>query len=180
MATPINKLLKFLKISDEDEEEVSEDIDVYNDDEDNMTSRRQDERSSGGLTSVGKGRSSEPSFRSRQPRSDRPSQKNLVPYRPGKNKGSLEVCIHKPEQFNDAADICNLLIDGRPVIVNLEGFDSYEAQRIMDFICGCIHALDGSLRQISKYIFIFSPYDVEISGDITFDVNGVPIFKKNY
>ena len=29
-------------------------------------------------------------------------------------------------------------MDGQPVVVNLEGIDIMEAQRIMDFISGCI------------------------------------------
>ena len=70
------------------------------------------------------------------------------------------------------------IIGGSPVVVNLEGFDSTEAQRIMDFICGCIHALDGTLSQISNYIFIFAPSGVDIHGDISIDTDSVPVFNK--
>lgn len=58
-----------------------------------------------------------------------------------------------------------MLLSNRPVIVNLEGFDPGDAQRIMDFISGCIYAINGKYHQISKYIFIFSPENVDISGD---------------
>ena len=50
-------------------------------------------------------------------------------------------------------------------IVNLEGFDPQDAQRIMDFISGAVYAMNGKLHQISRYIFIFSPDTVDISGD---------------
>lgn len=40
-----------------------------------------------------------------------------------------------------------------------------EAQRIMDFISGCIFAISGNMCQVSRFIFIFSPNGVEISGD---------------
>ena len=58
-----------------------------------------------------------------------------------------------------------MLLSGRPVVVNLEGFDPDDAQRIMDFISGCIYSIKVQYHQISKYIFIFTPENVDISGD---------------
>lgn len=81
------------------------------------------------------------------------------------NRASLEVNVIKPHTFEDSQEICNMLLTNRPVIVNLEGFDPDDAQRIMDFISGCIYAINGKYHQISKYIFIFSPENVDISGD---------------
>lgn len=81
------------------------------------------------------------------------------------NRSVLEVNVIKPHSFEDSQEICNMLLTNRPVIVNLEGFDPDDAQRIMDFISGCIYAINGKYHQISKYIFIFSPENVDISGD---------------
>lgn len=81
------------------------------------------------------------------------------------NRTMMEVNIIKPTTFEDSQEICNMLLSGRPVVVNLEGFDPDDAQRIMDFISGCIYAINGKYHQISKYIFIFSPENVDISGD---------------
>lgn len=79
--------------------------------------------------------------------------------------GSMSVSIVKPSDFEDSQEICNTLLSGHPVVVNLEGFDPADAQRIMDFISGCIYSINGKYHQISKYIFIFSPENVDISGD---------------
>ncbi len=84
---------------------------------------------------------------------------------PMNNRSSMEVNIIKPNTFEDSQSICNTLLSGRPVVVNLEGFDPDDAQRIMDFISGCIYAIKGQYHQISKYIFIFTPENVDISGD---------------
>ncbi|MBE5935952.1 MAG: cell division protein SepF [Lachnospiraceae bacterium] len=93
---------------------------------------------------------------------DRASSK-IVPIKAA-NK-SLEVSIMKPGTFADSQDICDMLLEGRAVVVNLEGFDPLEAQRIMDFISGCVYSINGRLHQISRYIFIFSPDSIDISGD---------------
>ncbi|MCH5252133.1 MAG: cell division protein SepF [Lachnospiraceae bacterium] len=88
------------------------------------------------------------------------------------NRSMMEVNIIKPTSFEDSQEICNMLLAGQPVVVNLEGFDPDDAQRIMDFISGCIYAINGKYHQISKYIFIFSPENVDISGDsLTIDGN---------
>lgn len=94
---------------------------------------------------------------------ERTSSNKIVPIRT--TPKGLEVCIMKPSSFEESQDICDLLLSGRAVVVNLEGFDPEMAQRIMDFISGAVYAVNGKLHQISKYIFIFSPDMIDISGD---------------
>ncbi len=81
------------------------------------------------------------------------------------NRSMMEVKIVQPTSFEDSQEICNTLLENKPVVVNLEGFDPDDAQRIMDFISGCIYAINGKYHQISKYIFIFTPENIDISGD---------------
>lgn len=113
---------------------------------------------------------------------ERGSSSKVVPIRTT-TKG-LEVCIMKPGSFEDSQDICDMLLTGRAAVVNLEGFDPNEAQRIMDFISGCVYAINGKLHQISRYIFIFSPDSVDISGDyldlVPDDGFGVPTINKEF
>ena len=77
-----------------------------------------------------------------------------------------------------------MLLTGRAVVVNLEGFDPDVAQRIMDFISGAVYAIGGKLHQISRYIFIFSPDNIDISGDyldlVPVDGLGVPTINKEF
>ena len=103
----------------------------------------------------------------------------LVPMQSGRKKG-MGVSIQKPNSFEDSEVICDMLLKGQAVVVNLEGFNPHDAQRIMDFLSGCIYAMDGKLNQIAKYIFLFSPDNVDVSGDLTFDSNGVPIFNREF
>lgn len=110
--------------------------------------------------------------RERAARTERPSK--VVPMRA--TTKPLEVHIVKPASFEDSQEVCEILLGGQAVVVNLEGFDEDEAQRIMDFISGCIFAINGKLHRISKYIFIFSPDNVDISGDY---LDFVPEDKKN-
>lgn len=122
------------------------------------------------------------SRREKSLRSEKTSNNKIVPIRTT-TKG-LEVCIMKPSTFEDSQEICDMLLSGRAVVVNLEGFDPDVAQRIMDFISGAVYAVSGKLHQISRYIFIFSPDNIDISGDyldlVPVDGLGVPTINKEF
>lgn len=101
-------------------------------------------------------------------RTERTSASNrVVPLRSASAASSrvLEVSIMKPTRFDDSQDICDMLVNERATVVNLEGIDLGLAQRIMDFISGSVYALNGKIHQISSLIFIVSPENVDISGD---------------
>lgn len=87
----------------------------------------------------------------------------IVPIRPATQ--GLEVCIMKPNHFEDSQGVCDMLKNERAIILNLEGMDLALAQRIMDFISGSIYSLNAKIHQISGYVFCISPEKVDISGD---------------
>ncbi len=82
---------------------------------------------------------------------------------------NMEVTVKKPTNLNDSRSICDDLLEGRAVVINLEGIDTATAQRIIDFTLGAVYSIAGDLQSISKYIFIASPHSVELSGDFTGD-----------
>lgn len=79
---------------------------------------------------------------------------------------SMEVCVIKPTSVDDAREITETLLSGRTVILNLEGLDLEVAQRIIDFTSGATFAINGNLQKISNYIFLVTPTNVDISGDL--------------
>lgn len=148
----LNSILNFFKLDDEyeDEEEFEE---AYEETPEPPVRRRTQR------TQPTDDYDEEPASR---PRSFLGSKPKVV----SMNRSAMEVInVIKPNTFEDSQEICNMLLSGRPVVVNLEGFDPDDAQRIMDFISGCIYAINGKYHQISKYIFIFSPENVDITGD---------------
>ena len=115
-------------------------------------------------------------------RMERTATNKIVPIRT--TQDGTEVCVIKPTAFEDAQDICDMLLKGRACIINLEGIDPAEAQRIIDFVCGTIYAINGKLHAVARYIFIFSPVNVDITGDYAqfFQEEGfgVPKFNKDF
>ena len=92
--------------------------------------------------------------------------------RRGSSTGSMEVCVIKPVKVEDYREIADTLLSNCTVVLNLEGLDVELAQRIIDFSSGSCYAINGGLQKVSSYIFILTPANVEISGDIQDLLNG--------
>lgn len=78
----------------------------------------------------------------------------------------MEVCVIKPTSMEDEIEITDTLLNGRTVVINMEGLNLELAQRIIDFTSGATYAMHGNLQKISNYIFLATPSGVDISGDI--------------
>ena len=79
---------------------------------------------------------------------------------------SMEVSLIKPTSMEDTREICDYLLAGKAVVLNMEGIHMEVAQRIIDFIGGASFAVDGSLKAISNNIFIVAPGNIEVTGDL--------------
>ena len=78
---------------------------------------------------------------------------------------AMEVSLIKPTSIEDAREICDYLLAGKAVVLNMEGIHTEVAQRIIDFTSGATYSMNGNLQKISSYIFIATPESVELSGD---------------
>lgn len=84
---------------------------------------------------------------------------------PMKQSRTMEVSMVKPTSIEDAKEICDHMLAGKAVVLNLEGIHTEVAQRIIDFTSGATYSMNGNLQKISNYIFIATPESVELSGD---------------
>ena len=92
-------------------------------------------------------------------RSGRANNSKVTPMRQPARRSApaMEVCVIKPNNMEDSREITETLLGGRTVILNLEGLDLEDAQRIIDFISGATFAIDGNLQKISNSIFLVTP-----------------------
>ncbi len=94
-----------------------------------------------------------------------------------KGTENMEVSIYYPKSLDAATTIVDSLLEQKSVIMNLEGIEMDLAQRIFDLITGATYALDGRLEKISKYVYVVTPSNVNISGDNNSDESSVSIGK---
>jgi len=75
-----------------------------------------------------------------------------------------KMMVFKPSSFEDVEEIADELKSKRAAIVNLEGIDKENAKRIIDFLSGCVYALDGTVKKVGSGTFVFTPNNIDISG----------------
>lgn len=114
----------------------------------------------------------------------RPAPSKITPMRNSKKYAqsqSMEVCVIKPSTMEDTREIADSLVDNYTVVLNLEGMDVELAQRIIDFTSGACYSLGGRLQKVSSYIFILTPYNVDITGDFQNILDGaIPSMRAGY
>jgi cell division inhibitor SepF len=96
---------------------------------------------------------------------ERPSnrrQKNLkVVEHPGVS--ATQVIVIEPKAFEESLEIVEHLRAKKSVILNLQLLDNAQSQRVVDFLSGATHAIDGNQQRIGDGVFIFAPNNVSIS-----------------
>lgn len=95
-----------------------------------------------------------------RPRRERDKKLKVVEH-PG--TGATQVIVIEPKAFEEALEIVEYLRAKKSVILNLHLLDTAQSQRVVDFLSGATHAIDGHQQRIGDGVFIFTPTNVEIS-----------------
>ena len=82
------------------------------------------------------------------------------------SSGKQEVVLFRPTSFNDTSKAADDLRNKRAVIVNMENVDKAMARRVVDFLSGCVYALDGSVKKIAQSAYLFCPHNMDVLGDL--------------
>ncbi len=77
-----------------------------------------------------------------------------------------EVVLFRPGSFNDTSKAADDLRNRKAVIVNMENVDKDMARRVVDFLSGCVYALDGDVKKIAQSAYLFCPHNMDIVGDL--------------
>lgn len=80
---------------------------------------------------------------------------------------SSKVILSEPRVYAEAQDVADHLKNRRAVVVNLQRIDQDQAKRIVDFLSGTVYAIGGDIQRIGVCIFLCTPDNVEVSGNIS-------------
>lgn len=158
------KFLNMMTLNDSDDM-----MDEYDDEYDEITDEYEEEEEEQEKT--GSPKKSVLSFRRKKKEMEEDvepeenTESRVIPFYAKKEEGDI-VKVIKPQEFNEAQIVADFLKEGKTIVVNLEGIEISQAQRIIDFIGGASFAVDGSLKAISNNIFIVAPGNIEVSGDL--------------
>ena len=84
-----------------------------------------------------------------------------------KSTKSSKVILVEPHSNSEAPEIVDHLKNRRAVVVNLQRIDKEQGRQIVDFLSGAVYALGGDIQKIGLSIFLCTPDNVEVSGNIS-------------
>ena len=82
------------------------------------------------------------------------------------SSGKQEVVLFHAKAFDDAAKAADELVKRRAVILNMENVDKAMARRVVDFLSGCVYALNGKVKKVAQATYLFCPHNMDIVGDL--------------
>lgn len=171
MANMIDKMLDFLKLSYDEEYDAEED-DAYEEEARDLKKKKKEEeraelqRQREQKQREQKAKSKEQRVMSSVPgaRSDKSSVRNVSVVGGGNSSMESEIVSIRPKDDKARQAIGDRLLEGKTVVINLDGLELEVAQRIVDFTFGVCYAIKGDMKFPSKYIVIAAPHEVELSG----------------
>ena len=80
-----------------------------------------------------------------------------------------KTILVEPRAFSEAQQIADYLKNRSSVVVNLKRVTPDQAKRIVDFLYGTIYAIGGDLQKLGGGIFLCTPNNVNVEGNISED-----------
>ncbi len=174
----VDKLLDVMRLNEDDYEFDNDEYEFEDDYEEEVKEKKPSRKER--KEEQQQAKRSETNFDMSEKRSKNTNK--ITPITKNKKQGQqgMEVCVIKPNAIEDELEITETLLNGRTVVINMEGLNVEIAQRIIDFTSGATFAMRGNLQKISNYIFLATPNGVDISGDIqnlmdSFDIPGFTV-----
>lgn len=78
-----------------------------------------------------------------------------------------KIMVFDPSVFSDVKNIGKMILNGRAVIVNFRKMDENQIHRVIDFLSGLIFAVNGDMQRIGEKIFLCTPKNFKIEGDLS-------------
>lgn len=84
------------------------------------------------------------------------------------NKDS-HLILFEPRAYSETQEIGVYLKQRRAAVVNLHRLQKDQSKRVIDFLSGVIFAIEGNIQQIGPKIFLCTPKNIGVSGNISLD-----------
>ncbi|MCM2674808.1 cell division protein SepF [Alkalicoccobacillus plakortidis] len=80
---------------------------------------------------------------------------------------SSKMVLMEPRTDDEAQQIADHLKNRKAVIINMQRLPDEQARHMVHFLSGTVYAIGGDIHKLGMNIFLCSPDNVEISGNIT-------------
>ena len=85
------------------------------------------------------------------------------------NGTGSKMMLLEPRAYSESQQIADYLKARNAVVVNLKRVTPDQAKRIVDFLSGTLYAIGGDLQKLGGGIFLCTPNNVNVEGQISDD-----------
>ena len=78
-----------------------------------------------------------------------------------------KMILVEPRAYSESKEIADHLKSRNSVVVNFKRVTSDQAKRIIDFLSGTLYAIGGDLQKIGDGIYLCTPKNIDVQGQIT-------------
>ena len=90
-----------------------------------------------------------------------------------------KMMLLEPRAYSESQQIADYLKERNAVVVNLKRVTPDQAKRIVDFLSGTLYAIGGDLQKLGGGIFLCTPNNVNVEGEISDDAAPNKQVKRN-
>ena len=92
---------------------------------------------------------------------------NIKPEDAINEEGKSKMILLEPRAYSESYQIIDHLKNRDAVVLNLKRVTQAQAKRIVDVLNGAIYAIGGEIQKIGGGIFLLTPNNVNIQGQIS-------------
>ena len=78
-----------------------------------------------------------------------------------------KMILVEPRAYSESQEIADHLKSRNSVVVNFKRVTNDQAKRIIDFLSGTFYAIGGDLQKIGEGIYLCTPKNIDVQGEIT-------------
>jgi len=76
------------------------------------------------------------------------------------------LVLFEPRAYEETQQIAQFLKQGKAAVINLHRLQREQSKRVVDFLSGVIFAIDGDIQRIGPKIFLCTPKNIVVDGEI--------------
>ena len=99
-------------------------------------------------------------------------------YQDANGVAGSKMMLLEPRAYSGSRQIADYLKERNSVVVNLKRVTPDQAKRIVDFLSGTLYAIGGDLQKLGGGIFLCTPNNVNVEGEISDDASPTKTSRK--
>lgn len=83
--------------------------------------------------------------------------------KPVEEKNSNDIVVYAPKNISELNKVIDCIAFGQPIIINLNNIKTAEFNKITDYLCGALYALNADIQCLQNLLYVITPKSIKLS-----------------